>query len=173
MDVDGVVADLHTPWINIYNNMFVDNLRVKDITDFKISNFVKNEAKEEIYKIANDKSIYYFVKPIFGSKRGIKALRKAGHRVVFLTACSENMKGVKFNWLNANGFKVDEKDYIESQDKSVFEADIMIDDRYKNVIDAKVDKAYLYTRPWNEKYDYFPRVKNWKDIERELVWNTH
>lgn len=168
LDIDDVVADLITPWLSWYNAKYVDNLKIKSITDWNIDKFVKPVCGRHIYDFPSDPNVYkWLVKPIKGARRVIKELRANGNRVVFVTAFNKKVKGgVKLNWLNLHGFNVMPYDYLELNDKSIVQGDLFIDDGWHNISTSSVENAYLYTRPWNLKYDYDKRVGNWKEIAK-------
>jgi len=168
VDVDDVVADLITPWLNWYNNTYVDNLKPEDITDWDISKFVKPRCGQHIYDFVNHPGTYkWFVKPVRGARRVINALRAKENRVIFVTAFNDGVKnGVKLDWLNWYGFKVMPFDYFEMNDKSMIAGDFLIDDGWHNIETSIATYPFLYTKPWNTKYDYNNRVSNWKEIAK-------
>lgn len=168
IDVDNVVADLITPWLNWYNNTYVDDLKPQDITDWDIAKFVKPECGQRIYDFVSSPGVYYtVVKPVKHSRKVIKALQEKGNRVVFITAINDYVKdGVKLNWLNCNGFDVSPINYYEMNDKSNADGDLFIDDGWHNISSSSIKNSYLYTRPWNIKYEYDKRVSNWKEIAK-------
>lgn len=165
-DIDDVVANLITPWLSWYNWQYVDNLKKKDIKDWDISQYTVPSCGEKIYDFVHDPRVYNLVKPIKGAKKTIKALRDKGNRVMFVTAVNWHNSGAKIKWLNSNGFKVKKEDYIESSDKSNVYGDLFFDDGWHNISNTIAKEAYLYTQPWNEKYEYNKRVRNWSDIEK-------
>jgi 5'(3')-deoxyribonucleotidase len=165
-DIDDVVADLIKPWLSWYNWQYVDNLKKKSITDWDISQFTVPSCGEKIYDFVHDPRVYNLVKPIKGAKKVINNLRKNGHRVIYITAANRHNGGVKLKWLNSHGFNVKHEDYIESKDKSTTYGDLFFDDGWHNISNSIAEEAYLYTQPWNEKYEYNKRVRNWTDIEK-------
>lgn len=170
-DIDDVVADLMTPWLSWYNWQYVDNLKKKDIKDWDISQYTVPACGEKIYDFVHDPRVYSLVKPIKGAKKTIKELRTNGHKVMFVTAVNQYNSGAKIKWLNVHGFKVKDEDYIESKDKSGVYGDLFFDDGWHNISNTIAKEAYLYNQPWNEKYDYKKRVKNWWGIERVCKLN--
>lgn len=141
VDVDETVAELLPAWLDLYNEDYDDSLRPSDVTGWDLSKFVKSECGAKIYNYLTS-SLYDYVNPVPGALEGVKYLREAGHRVVFVTSTPKGSEGAKLNWLVRNGF-LDSKgaygdgrvydDYMEVHDKSLVRADAMVDDRPENL----------------------------------------
>ena len=56
-DIDGVLADLHTAWLDEYNKDFDDNLTISYITQWEMDKFVKPECGKKIFN--------YLKRPLF------------------------------------------------------------------------------------------------------------
>ena len=162
MDVDDVCALLSETWVAKYNKDWNDNLKVEEITEWAIEKFVKPECNFQIFHYLDDPHLYDSVQPMEGAKKGVKALRRMGYRVVFTTSCPIVTSGRKFFWLKEHMFSPTEKDYVEIRDKSLLNFDYMLDDRFDNVMNF-TGKGVLFTRPWNQKYSWNKRVSNWNE----------
>jgi 5'-nucleotidase len=165
IDVDSVVADLHSVWISRYNKDYNDNLSLDgtEITDWDTSKFVKKECGTKIYDYLKDPTLYDEIKPVEDSLHIIEQLKEDFNpRIIYITTTPIETPGVKFNWLVKYGFlKKDElHNYYECRDKSLIACNILLDDKYENARDAYRD-GILFTRPWNKKYDYHPRINSW------------
>jgi 5'-nucleotidase len=147
VDVDDTVADLLTAWLRRYNNDFHDWLRPEDITEWDITKFVKTDCGVSIYKYLEDPDIYNDVTPIEGAIQGVKLLRAAGHRVIFVTAGGE---ASKFEWLLKYEFLDNRKDYVRCVDKSLIRADVLIDDGPHNLKDF-IGERIMMLRPHNAR----------------------
>lgn len=170
IDVDGTVADLHTPWLARYNRDFDDTLTIDKITDWALGAFVKPECGTGIFEYLHDPSIYDDVKPIPGALNAVLRLRNMGHRVIFVTSCNKHMSGRKFQWLADNGF-IDtmygtiSKDYVEAHDKSLIRADVLIDDYAGNFAGFRGDNV-LFLQPWNKRHAdmFILRFDDWSEF---------
>lgn len=162
-DIDGVVADTLVPWIDFYNRDYEDDLDVGQLVEWDIHVFVKPECGLDIYRYIRDPALYDHVHPVDGALDGIGRLRSMGHRIVFATAAEIETSGRKFEWLLDHGFGPDQADYIEAADKSLIRADLMIDDRYRNVV-GFVGPGILFDRPWNSRHRYAPRASSWPEV---------
>jgi 5'-nucleotidase len=171
IDVDGVCADLLTNWLRWYNRDYNDDLTVDEITAWDTALFVKPECGTKIYAYLDDPALYDDTLPYYGALETIKVLKTLGHRVIYPTTTPMASSGRKFNWLKQYGFITDKKDYVETSDKSLIRADVLLDDYYKN-LDGFVGKKILWSQPWNydkkEDKNYLYAV-TWADVVRYCV----
>lgn len=165
LDIDGVCADLITPWLFRYNIRYNDDLTIDDITDWNIHNFVKPECGTKIYDYIEDPTLYDLVLPIKNSLFGVSALRDMGYRVVFVTSSTLGASGRKFRWLQDYGFTKDLKDYVEMSDKSLFAGDYLVDDYIVNINGFNGD-GVLFTQNYNKRFTHTPRVNDWNEVIR-------
>lgn len=171
VDVDGVVADMHTEWLNRYNVDYNDKLTIQDIVSWDTHLYVKPECGKNIYKYLNSQTLYNWVLPTVGAQTGVADLRRLGHRVVFATTNAKGMSDGKWEWLERRGFLKGSEDLIVVGDKSLVRADLLIDDAPHN-IDAFIGPAILFDRPWNytmpagmKKFGYeYKRLATWRQI---------
>ena len=135
VDVDGVVADLHTVWVDIYNQQTGDTLRVSEITDWAVPPFMNKLSHYEAVQIIKDPSIYDYVEPIHGAIEAIEAIRAADMQPLFVTHCYRRQFRAKLNWLRRNGFTHhdDEVIAVSSEYKWVIGTDVLIDDNTRTV----------------------------------------
>lgn len=150
VDVDGVLADLDTEWLRRYCLESGDNLTPDKLTSWDIDEQVKPGWRNRLYEILNDPLIYSSVKPYPGALEAVQELRKLG-RVIFVTSTPAAHLESKFRWLVTHGFleMKDIKDYFPVSDKHLVKADILLDDRVKNVEDFP-QLAYLVQRHHNK-----------------------
>lgn len=162
-DIDGVIANLHLEWYRIHNeNCKVCDrpLDVSDVTRWNTHEFVA--CGKDIYQYLWDDRLYDAVKPIAGTHMAIGMLRNRGHKVIFVTS---GLQPAKIAWLVNNGFIEQTNwrsspDWIIANDKSVFQADLMIDDYYGN-LDKFKGHTLLFDAPWNRDVTNHTRVRNW------------
>jgi len=174
VDVDGVVCDLHIPWLARYNQDFNDILSKTDITDWGIHKFVKPNCAEYIYRYLDDPTLYDDAPEISNAKLGIDGLRSLGHRVVFVTSSVNKVAGRKLAWLREHDFLDTKKnhqvdpDYVECHDKSLVRADVLIDDSLANVRGFS-GRGIVFDQPWNREVsdlDFPYRLRGWgSDIQ--------
>jgi 5'(3')-deoxyribonucleotidase len=161
-DVDDVVLNLMESWLNIYNEEFSDNLKQEDITDWDISSFTKPEAKQKIYEYIETEIPFFEASPVNKALTSIRKLKEYGFRVVYVTA--NNPNNIKQKWLKDYGFMNENIDFVQSYDKSLIHANYLLDDKFENCVNFKYGQAWLFTRPWNKKYNFSNRVNNWDEF---------
>lgn len=163
VDVDEVCADLLTEWIVVrYNRMAGAHLTLADITAWDMKDVVPEEWVRRTYMILEDEDLYDGVKPFPGALEAINRLREQGHRVVFASSCVVGSYDAKVRWLIRNGFVPDSrtpKDVYLCGDKSLVNADILIDDGLHN-LDTFPGWRILVTRPHNA--NAIPKWKHWR-----------
>jgi 5'(3')-deoxyribonucleotidase len=166
LDIDSVIANLEEVWIANYNSDYDDDLKISEIREWDISKFVKAECGKKIYDYLNNPGLYKTVKPIENSLEAVKRLSEFG-RIIYVTTFHPVQAGKKYQWLQKNGFDVSIENYIECGDKSLIQADMMIDDNYKNLLKFK-GMPYIFSQPWNFQYNHMNRIKDWKSFLEEI-----
>lgn len=168
-DVDGVVADLLSTWLDLYNADFGDNLTPDRITTWELRPHVKPECGGRIYEYLHRADLYDDVRPIPGAIEGVRTLRDAGHRVVFVTSCVPAMIVPKIKWLRRHGLlpsaDVDPSmtNFVVCHDKSLVMGDVLIDDRPTNLRDTSA-VPILFDAPHNQDVTGFVRALTWRDL---------
>lgn len=170
VDVDGVIADTHKTWLEMYNRDYNDSLKVSDITRWALHEFVKPECGRKIYEYLERPNFYDNTPMIPDALTGVRFLRELGHRVIFVSA---GFHESKIRWLGRMGFLTEfpykddfrpstATDVILCNDKSLIKGDYLIDDRPENLL--SFERGFLFTQPWNADSYQGNRVDNWIDI---------
>ncbi len=163
-DVDDVLADLVFIWLKLYNADFKENIKKSDITEWDIGSFLKYpNNRKYLYEYIENPSIYDKIKPIKDSLWGINKLRSFGYRVIFVTSSTLGQTNRKYQWLKDYGFIDNRKDYFEAIDKSVFNCEYMVDDKFDNVINCN-GKGILFEQNWNKKEIWGRKCNGWKEV---------
>lgn len=165
VDVDGVVADLHTEWLRRYNADYGDCLTPEGFRAWDVHRFVKPECGKRIYDYLHDADLYPHVDPVPGAAEGIYALQSFGHRVVYITSNVWGMSDQKWTWLEQWKFLPREAtapNLISATDKSLFAVDAMVDDYHENLRTSRATHRLLLSRPWNQGEEGpWRRVASW------------
>ena len=179
-DADGVTCNLHEPWLRRYNRDYGDSLTVADWKGWNIHRFVKPECGKKIYDYLHDPDLYEEVQPIDGALEGVRALRAAGHQVIFSTSCAWGMTDQKAEWFRRYGFIEGERtamlpeEFIPVMDKLHIDADLLIDDRAETVrrwVELKQKRALLFLYPWNASLIDEVHSAFWMRCERVRDWS--
>lgn len=171
VDVDGVVADLHSEWLRLYNEDYADNLKPSQITEWDTTKFVKPECGNKIFDYLHNPNLYDSVKPIDGALSSIQWLRQHGYDVRYVTS---GVQPAKILWLGEHGFLREDHRFLHSSDvviandKSLIKGDIMVDDHIKNL--ESFDRTrILFAQPWNENSQSYFRADGWPDVIQYLA----
>ena len=151
VDVDEVCADLLGEWLRRYNERYNDTLIPEQIRGWSLVPQVKPECGNKLYDILREPGLYHCVKPVPLALAGVMMLREAGHRVVFVSSCVVGTVDDKVQWLIRHGFLLPghaQPDFIACTDKSLINADVLIDDRVDNV-ESFPRSALLMSVPHN------------------------
>lgn len=187
VDLDGVTCDLHTEWYRRYNRDYNDNLNIERVTSWELHHHVKPECAQRIYDYLYDEDLYEHVKPVPGSYDAIQTIRADGDRPIFVTSCVLGMTDQKWRWLELNGYlrpatagDRSHSDLIVANDKSLIDADVLIDDAPKNVlawVQRRQRPALLFggypfqaaeTREWHSAmWRWVTPVRDWGEV---LAW---
>lgn len=181
VDVDGVLLDIITPYITIYNQLFNSNYRKEDVDkwDFYLDwNLSEKEAFEIFYKIYNNILSVFLI-----DKNAPKYMEKLNqlHNVDIVSARGSKFKSQLRNILDTCNIKqgqhyhklilVDVKPY---DIKLQYNYDIYIDDN-PNLVEIVKNREdsilLLFDQPWNARCickNNVVRVKNWKNIYNKI-----
>jgi 5'(3')-deoxyribonucleotidase len=168
LDVDDVVADTSTAWVAAVNARHGMVLSVRDWTEWGLGNIYGDEIANKLYAELGIVDFYDRVVPCTGAVEAIRELRGAGLRCIFVTreVDGPGMSGRKWSWLQNHGLAGPEhrRDYFEAIDKSVFRAELLVDDGLHNVLPFPTG-GVLMTRPWNTSATDLPtkvqRASDW------------
>ena len=164
-DMDGVLADLITPWLAWNNEKFSDDLTYENLRMMKVS------QQARAGKLVNDflylKDTYEQVHPYQGMLELVREIKESGlARPIIATKASHNGNMVegKVKWLERHAPFLDKDDFTFIQDKSLIRADILIDDDPRNLETFPDDKV-LVMHPYNIEY-----AKTHKDLFLSGEW---
>lgn len=154
-DVDEVLAQIMPEWLSRYNRDYQDNLQVDQITDWDITKFTKPGS--HIYRYLDDPDFYDSIAPGPATAKILTAIRGLGHRAILVTSATPGSMGQKYKWAMRHGLIQSTKDYVETGDKSLICADVLLDDYPGNLINFK-GRGVLFDQPWNQDEQNYLRV---------------
>jgi 5'(3')-deoxyribonucleotidase len=166
-DMDGVLADLVTPWLAWINERFGDNLTYQNLNGYRIQDQSRGgKAVQEFLYLSHT---YEHVQPIPGMLKVMASVRERGDRVIVATKASHNPNMIqgKMAWFRRHVPWLRDEDIMFIQDKSLVRADMLIDDDPRNLVTWHSAKV-LVTHPYNIGYDTPPdwrRVSTSRDLE--------
>ena len=159
-DVDGVLANLPTAWLDQHAAATGERLAVTDLVSWDMAEH--SRFGQKIYDVLADPArLYADVRPYDGAVEAVLRCRTVGLDVCFVTSCiGRGSYDVKMDWLIAHNFTWRQADgmahdVIGAYAKDRIDADLLLDDRYENVRDfvtrgrGPLRLGGLVTRPWN------------------------
>lgn len=157
-DVDGVLCDFASKFLDIHAYLHGIKFKVDQITTWDFSSVATAEEVDAVFGwISENPGIVRYLKPYPGAIEAVNKLRNHGHRVVAVTTPRHDCTWAyeRAQWLKERWFK--DEDIVFAHDKSLVCGDYFVDDRPENVeswIDRWSRPAYLLNRPWNAEYKW-------------------
>jgi len=187
IDLDGVVANLMTPFLKEINKRFNLELKYEDIISYRFEDWVPVDI-EDLRAIWESPEFIWGQPLLPWARWGINRLIDFGYSVYIVTARKSHLKTFTLEWLKKHKIPFDEIVTGKYEEKwSYIERnglDIFIEDRTKNALEAGkfCKRVYLVDKPYNryaitldESKSHIIRVNNWREIiklEREFL-NEH
>ena len=188
-DLDEVVVDLTTEF-----EKYLDiNYGIEwPIECFVYYNFVKcvfhhdeefnARIVEDMLKVANSAEFQYQAEPFPDAVDVLQRLKRAGHKIYFITSRPRQNQPLTFKWLRKYDIPFDGLEVIGHGEHKGFygrrlNLDMFVDDLLKHLESMVAYKKrwrkglLLLDKPWNNDYSdstKFTRVYNWKEILRHV-----
>jgi len=164
LDVDGIIAALHQPWLDWYNEKWDDHLKISDITEWYFHKLIKKECGKQLYSWLKNPTIYENVKPIPGAIKAIKTLQKDGHEIVIITHPAGGPRTIpdKAAWFEKWIPDFPQDNIIYTLRKDLIKLDFLVDDSPINI--EKYRKAWPNSQILTIAYPYNEIVKDMADV---------
>lgn len=171
IDMDEVMADSLSRHLQLYNDEFGTNLCKQDLQGRPLHLSVPDAHRRRIDEIALSDGFFWNLDVMPGCVEVIRELTK--HYDVFIvTAAMEfpNSFLPKHAWLLEHFPFLDIRNVVYCGDKSIVDADIMIDDRIRN-LEKFEGMQILFSAPHNLNEKRFLRVSSWEEVRAILLGN--
>ena len=162
LDMDQVIADVLAKYLDIFEQMY--GIRPQKEEYWGKMFYELEEDAMAIREHLTHKGFFRDLPVIEGSQEGVKALME--HYDVYITTAAQEFRNSfedKYDWLQEHFPFIHWKQIIFCGDKSIFNADYMIDDHVFN-LETFQGKGLLFTASHNVHETRFTRVNNWKEI---------
>jgi len=177
VDMDSIVVDTLSAWLNVYNRDWRDDLTMSQVYCWDMHKIVKPECGFKIYDILSTPGFFANLAPIKGAIEAITELQEQGNTIKFATA-HPNKSSIpeKIDWIEKyfKHLKYTYKDVIFIHDKYLLDADVLIDDKpstikeWKNKGSNIMTIAYPYNRDCSDIANIY--AEGYKDTEK--AWET-
>jgi len=174
VDLDGVLRDIFSQMIKLYNNEFGESLKPEDVKVYDVeTSFPKAHAAygSSYHYFFEKHADYVFLlsQPMEGAVEAMKRLKEYGKIVIATIQPTTHNKILALKWLDKCGVLYDEIRFVDN--KTGIDCDYFIEDYPKNMEGAGGLKV-LIDAPYNQGVD---EVNNWfiyryESLERFVGW---
>lgn len=163
LDMDEVIADVTPKFLDLYESTFGHRVAISDFWGKKIY-----DLHDEAFVLRDrlhDKGFFRDL-PLMPDCQEVVRRLCEDYEVFITTAAMEFRASFedKFDWLADHFPFIHWKNIVFCGDKSIIQADYMIDDHVKNLLTFK-GTGLLFTASHNISETRFTRVNNWREVE--------
>ncbi len=170
IDLDGVVADFNSGWINRYNQDFGADVAFDAVKAWNaIPSLTHFRHMGEFWRWARDHdghSLFRHLETYPGAVEALWQLVKLKHQVVILTTKPPWAIHDTFAWLADHRIPTREVHILD--DKSGIDCDVYLEDAPHNIeklVANRPDRTVArFVRPWNEPIEGARDVEDWKSF---------
>jgi len=168
IDLDGVVADFNSGWVERYNRDFGADLSVDQIIEWDAPTHLTHFAgMSQFWKWAKTcgegRSLFRPLRPYADALDSLRRLRRRGHKIVILTTKPDFAVHDTYAWLSEHEVPTTEVHILD--DKTTVECDIYLDDadhNLKALSASRPDAATCrFIRPWNSPATGLVDIDGW------------
>jgi len=181
-DIDGVFADTMGAFIRKAKEDFHISIRYEDIREYDLKKALNMDEKiiMELAKKILYEPLEMGIKPIKGSVEVLKKLSKIS-RLFFVTARPDK-EGI-LKWVLNQLKEVDRNSILVvatgTHDQKI---PLLLRYRIKYFVEDRLETCFMlakssitpivFEQPWNRKPHPFPKVRDWKELEAMIEWNS-
>ena len=160
VDLDSTLNNLNHVWIVRYNQMYDDTLNC--FNEWNVVNCVKPECGNKIFDILGAKGFFYNLGMQSGADEVMEKLCTE-HNVYIVTAYTADTCVDKVRWVQRYLPFFDIKNIVFCNNKSPFNADVLIDDAPLN-LESFPNTTICFYMPYNNEVKSDYRAYSWSDI---------
>lgn len=175
LDMDNVVADLLSKWLEVYNTTYDDNVSNDQITSWQIDLHINKCSSQQFYAIIEQPGFFAELEVIQDSIEVTKRLQDIGHQLYFVTATPYGCPTGgydKYVWIDKYFPHIGKEKVIQAHHKHMIKGDLLFDDGPKNLQDFHGIKVAM-DFPYNKSIAVNYRVKTWLEFEKIIQQLTH
>ena len=173
VDMDEVIADAFAKMLRAYNERTGRNISREQIAREGIEvmfepEFLTPELKTALDDLPHDRAFFADLELVEGSQQALRELSKDFE--IFIASAAMDVPSsfdAKYQWLKRNFPFIPASHYIFCGDKSILDADFLVDDRPRH-FDHFRGTGILFTAPHNVNRPAKLRANNWQDVTRIL-----
>jgi 5'-nucleotidase len=162
IDMDGVLADIETHWLNWYEKDYGVKLNTSIFLGVKETDAFPD--KEAVHRFTNTPGFFRTLPVMEGAVAAVKKLAE-DYDIYIVSAAMEFPLSLfeKKEWLAEHFPFISWENIIFCGDKSVISTDFLIDDYCKN-LDHCIGMPIMFTAGHNTNHTHHTRVNNWEEV---------
>ncbi|MGK6350490.1 5' nucleotidase, NT5C type [Parapedobacter sp. DT-150] len=168
IDMDEVLADTHHKFLTLYHRDYGISMDIYQAPGKELHENLPDHLNGQWKVYANEKGFFRDIPPMLDAIETVKALQ-ARYQVYVVSAAIEFRKSLedKLEWLDEYFPFIPWTNILFTGEK-IIAADIMIDDRVRNLAHFSGRKL-LFTSPHNLLITEYERVNSWKEVADLLL----
>lgn len=165
VDLDNVLNNLTSSWVQYLNGAYNYNLTIEDMTYYDMVKNYPELTEGRVCAILKDRDFWKHQTPKHHSRKYMKRLHEEGYDLKVITSSNVGTIDVKLRWVLDKFPFLTEKDMIVTHNKQMISGiDVLIDDYEKNLISGNYIKIlfdYPYNRNISDQHGLI-RATSWK-----------
>lgn len=160
IDMDGVIADIDTHYINWYERDYGIKLLPENIRGLTTDEAFGGATRKFVFTPG-----FFLTVPVMpGAVEALKTLSEI-FDIYIVSAAVEFPQSLteKLEWLNTNFPFITWKNIIFCGNKSIINTDFMIDDLIRN-LDTFKGETLMFNSLFNYNHNHHRRVNNWQEV---------
>ncbi|SFC04878.1 5'(3')-deoxyribonucleotidase [Parapedobacter composti] len=168
IDMDEVLADTHQKFLALYHQDYGIAMDIYQEPGKELHENLPDHLREQWKVYIHQKGFFRDIPPMRDAIETVKALQER-YNVYVVSAAIEfrNSLEDKLDWLDEHFPFIPWTNILFTGEK-IIAADVMIDDRIKNLAHFQGRKL-LYTSPHNVLITGYERVNSWRDVAELLL----
>lgn len=168
IDMDEVMSHFSKKCLELFNERYKETYTIEHLHG-KLLNELDARFIESVPEFLKRDDFFINLEVIQDSQKVIKKLSER-YEVYIVTAAMEfpSSMAPKYAWLKKHFPFLDEQKFVFCGDKSIINADYLIDDTPKN-LEVFNGKTLLFSAPHNQKVEGYTRLNSWSEVAQYFL----
>lgn len=164
VDMDEVMADTLSEHLRRYNQAFDEAIRPEDLAGRPLWAITPLDRQQQLRAFLDAEDFFEDLPLMADAQPVLEELSRRFEIFIATQAMAvPNSLGPKYRWLQRHFPFIPPTHYVFCGDKSILDADYLVDDLPKNLLRFK-GQGLLFTAPHNLKETGFLRLNNWREV---------
>jgi 5'(3')-deoxyribonucleotidase len=169
VDMDEVIADAMSEYLNRYNKRFGTEIQHADLHGKQFHEVIPPEHRQTVFGMVNAHDFFANLAVMPGAQDSLRRL--CSEHEVFITSAAMEVPAsfeAKYRWLLLHFPFISPMNFVFCGDKSIIRADYLIDDNPRH-FKKFVGTGILFDAPHNREIKGYSRVHNWNEVEQFIA----